>query len=469
MDERPPERQPTKHARRRRRRVIVWVALCALGAWLARFAYLRVTLRPNPRPEYWARRIAALDPPPERALSPGEADAILLGYPDYPGTSLPSWKAAKKLDDLLCGDWTADRADVAAVRDVLVSDPFQQGLARLREATRRGWAPGDVATGVSRPWFSRSMSWRVWGRWLLIHSRGVREELGDSGAAAEDWLTALQLGRQGRRAGGFMAWHREARLVCRAAVEMIYASAEGTAVADTAALAAAVDGIVASPLPVGAVLEGERLHLLAHLDRVYVAEPQGWLSIADAVAADAWRGVTPSRLWNLASPLFHDRASATAGVQRFVDASARLDDLAACHRVPPDAPALLSGLDGSWLAGPLSPRWTASTLSTCFQARCTLDAALTVLALAEHHEVQGVYPAALDELIPAFLPRLPVDYADRQPLRYRRSGDGYLLYSIGPEGIDDGGAGRAGRRVRWTDTAGQDVLFSDRRRPEFSE
>jgi hypothetical protein len=36
--------------------------------------------------------------------------------------------------------------------------------------------------------------------------------------------------------------------------------------------------------------------------------------------------------------------------------------------------------------------------------------------------------------------RLPLDPVDGQPLRYRRNSDGtYLLYSIGENGVDDGG------------------------------
>ena len=35
----------------------------ALGGWFGRFAYLRIALRPTPRPEYWEAQLAALDPP----------------------------------------------------------------------------------------------------------------------------------------------------------------------------------------------------------------------------------------------------------------------------------------------------------------------------------------------------------------------------------------------------------------------
>ncbi|MCP5522009.1 MAG: hypothetical protein H7A46_10730 [Verrucomicrobiales bacterium] len=42
--------------------------------------------------------------------------------------------------------------------------------------------------------------------------------------------------------------------------------------------------------------------------------------------------------------------------------------------------------------------------------------------------------------MPAFLPEVPIDWMDGQPLRYRLRSDGsYLLYSVGADGIDQGG------------------------------
>ncbi|HEY3761275.1 MAG TPA: hypothetical protein VGN23_05965 [Verrucomicrobiae bacterium] len=54
----------------------------------------------------------------------------------------------------------------------------------------------------------------------------------------------------------------------------------------------------------------------------------------------------------------------------------------------------------------------------------------------QHHE----FPPTLDELIPAFLQTIPRDYMNGQALQYKRNSDGtFLLYSVGENGIDDGG------------------------------
>jgi hypothetical protein len=42
--------------------------------------------------------------------------------------------------------------------------------------------------------------------------------------------------------------------------------------------------------------------------------------------------------------------------------------------------------------------------------------------------------------VPEFLSSVPLDPVDGEPLRYRRNGDGtFLLYSVGENGVDDGG------------------------------
>ncbi|MFV1969255.1 MAG: hypothetical protein ACC628_27860, partial [Pirellulaceae bacterium] len=67
---------------------------------------------------------------------------------------------------------------------------------------------------------------------------------------------------------------------------------------------------------------------------------------------------------------------------------------------------------------------------------------LTVeLALQAFQQERGAYPEHLDELVPRVLPQVPRDpfAAAGQPLTYRRTDNGYLLYSWGYDRDDDGG------------------------------
>ena len=56
---------------------------------------------------------------------------------------------------------------------------------------------------------------------------------------------------------------------------------------------------------------------------------------------------------------------------------------------------------------------------------------------AEH----GGYPKTLKDLTPKYLATLPVDVYHGKAFRYRTEGDGYVLYSVGPDGVDDSGNG----------------------------
>jgi hypothetical protein len=61
-------------------------------------------------------------------------------------------------------------------------------------------------------------------------------------------------------------------------------------------------------------------------------------------------------------------------------------------------------------------------------------------ALERSRLAHGEYPEALEALVPQFIERLPHDIINGQPLKYRRSeGRGFLLYSVGWNGTDDGG------------------------------
>jgi hypothetical protein len=74
--------------------------------------------------------------------------------------------------------------------------------------------------------------------------------------------------------------------------------------------------------------------------------------------------------------------------------------------------------------------------------RNRIDRALTrtAIALAIHRAEHGGYPESLDDLVPDVLATSPVDPVYGGPLGYRRTDDGFLVYSIGFNGVDDGGS-----------------------------
>ena len=52
-----------------------------------------------------------------------------------------------------------------------------------------------------------------------------------------------------------------------------------------------------------------------------------------------------------------------------------------------------------------------------------------------------IFPKPLGALVPEFIEPLPHDIINGEPLKYRRTDDGqFVLYSVGWNGRDDGGA-----------------------------
>lgn len=68
-----------------------------------------------------------------------------------------------------------------------------------------------------------------------------------------------------------------------------------------------------------------------------------------------------------------------------------------------------------------------------------LRQAETAAAIARYQLDHGGPPDDLNQLVPAYIPSVPEDPCDLQPMRYRREGDTYILYSIGFNRRDDGG------------------------------
>lgn len=92
---------------------------------------------------------------------------------------------------------------------------------------------------------------------------------------------------------------------------------------------------------------------------------------------------------------------------------------------------------------------------------------ITAIALKRYELRHGTSPETLAALVPELLETVPVDLMDGQPLRYqRREEGGFLLYSVGCDGIDQGGdptwaergdrGGREPRDLVWPSPAPQE-------------
>ena len=106
-----------------------------------------------------------------------------------------------------------------------------------------------------------------------------------------------------------------------------------------------------------------------------------------------------------------------------------------------------------------------SHILRAFQAETEARLALTAIALHRHQIATGAYPPLLADLVPRFLPRVPVDPMDGNPLKYRHeAADRFLLYSVGTNGKDDDASNSTGNKTR-TIWDGEDAIWPQRATP----
>ncbi len=87
----------------------------------------------------------------------------------------------------------------------------------------------------------------------------------------------------------------------------------------------------------------------------------------------------------------------------------------------------------------LAPSY-AKSVEKFARTQSSVDLARAACAIERYRLANGKLPETLAELSPQFLPSLPLDVIDGNPLRYRRSDDGqFILYSIGWNETDDAG------------------------------
>ena len=76
-----------------------------------------------------------------------------------------------------------------------------------------------------------------------------------------------------------------------------------------------------------------------------------------------------------------------------------------------------------------------------------------------HRRDRARWPETLDVLAPNYLPAVPTDPQDGRPLRFKRRLDGVVVYSIGPDGADDGG--KLNRQNPWAKGSDQGFQLWD--------
>lgn len=80
--------------------------------------------------------------------------------------------------------------------------------------------------------------------------------------------------------------------------------------------------------------------------------------------------------------------------------------------------------------------WGANSAGVSF-ALTSLNQAILACAIERFRLEHDAYPSNLDELVPAFLQKVPRDASSGRPLIYQSEGNRILLRGVGPDGLDD--------------------------------
>lgn len=302
-------------------------------------------------------------------------------------------------------------------------------------------------------------------------------ELGQALAARALWHVAE--GRTDAAWQDLLACHRLARLVARGSTLLeslvgfaldVYASFAGVAFLEHAPLTAKqlgaclrdLQALPAFPAIAAKMDLGERY---MYLDIVLMMDRRG-IEILDSLSGETPTEKPDPKLKQLLANVDWDPALRTANrwfdrivtvlrVKERLVREKQLADLTEELRVLRDATAkaensiraILTGRTSGKEQGRLIGDILVSRLLPAFhklplaadrgeQHQRTLQVAF---ALASYRRDHNSYPKQLEDLTPKYLASVPGDLFSGKALVYRATEKGYLLYSVGPNGRDDGG------------------------------
>ena len=265
--------------------------------------------------------------------------------------------------------------------------------------------------------------------WLLALDGQVKELQGDWGAALRSYLDSLRVGSDVARGAAVCSVHQQEEAVSNAAccVDRVDAACAR-----------------AGALRVAAILRDQPSYADTVIERKYAVQKEmlGYLEQPD------WRqrfaagfkdlGVEDyDPRWDVLRVHTVSKAAIMARCNYWMD----LQISEAQKPFPLDRTPAGTGKPDFLQFFYTSYEPHGTELRKFYEYAHALDGILELaLALRAWRLEQGDHPGSLQRLIPTYLDSLPPDpFGLRGTFRYKRTRAGYLLYSIGPDGRDDGG------------------------------
>jgi len=116
-------------------------------------------------------------------------------------------------------------------------------------------------------------------------------------------------------------------------------------------------------------------------------------------------------------------------------------------------------------ANPLPPglNWLLDDLAQItrvdLEDMAQVHVARAAIAIERYRLADDSLPASIADLVPRFLEAVPEDPFDGESLRYSKRDGGYVVYSIGPDGTDDGGTERQPKRQGRKEDLAYNITF----------
>lgn len=176
--------------------------------------------------------------------------------------------------------------------------------------------------------------------------------------------------------------------------------------------------------------------------------------------ADFFKEQLYCRLWRFAW-LDQDEVQYLRFIEGLLDAAHRAESEKSMAAIEPSLEQLLEpATHTSFYDNLRYPQATSygalvNSLKKSMKAETEHSLVFTAIALKRYSLRFGKPPANLQSLVPDFLPSVPTDYMDGQPIKFRVEPDGaFVLYSIGEDCKDDGAdtnlqPGRTSSRNWW--------------------
>lgn len=363
-----------------------------------------------------------------------------------PGLSARPWKPAENA--VISGWLKANAEPLTALRDAV---------------TRPGYYNPLLPTEPGKGLFSALNSGLTAGRELAgaLACRAMLS-LGE-GDAAEAWRDILTCSRLGRRVG-----HNGVLIegLVGMAIEHVATRAAVAFLAHARLGAAALDGcrrdLAALPPRADMAAQIDFAERIFFLDGVMQLDRHGWAE-APAYGDDFQpirHGLTDDLLagidWNPALEEANTHYDRIAAIFRTTDRAGRvrrLRELLDETRAPRElfaggqSAAALKAAGSPAERGRLLGRMMLASAGSAFmrvsdaadRIRQATDNVAIAFALARYKLDHGRYPDTLAPLAPRYFKAVPGDvFSEKQPI-YRPTATGFILYSVGPNGADDGG------------------------------